>query len=120
MVTHQTCTNSNCWPFTIVCDNVLPSRWSPFFPFVFFFFFFLVENVQFWVELLHLPPPPPPPLITLGFSSFFFLSIQTGREGNIDRLMKQISTFMGEISDEFKVVVVEAIRSARSTCVKDF
>ncbi len=28
----------------------------------------------------------------------------------MDRLMKQISTFMSEISDEFKIVVVQAIR----------
>eukprot|EP01104_Vermistella_antarctica_P004786 TRINITY_DN15205_c0_g1_i1.p1 TRINITY_DN15205_c0_g1~~TRINITY_DN15205_c0_g1_i1.p1 ORF type:complete len:879 (-),score=289.91 TRINITY_DN15205_c0_g1_i1:79-2715(-) len=37
--------------------------------------------------------------------------LKTGRESTIDRLMKQISTFMNEISDEFKVVVVEAIHS---------
>lgn len=29
----------------------------------------------------------------------------------MDRLMKQISSFMSEISDEFKVIVIEAIRS---------
>jgi len=33
----------------------------------------------------------------------------------VDRLMKQIEGFMSEISDEFKVVVVEAIRSL---CIK--
>lgn len=35
---------------------------------------------------------------------------QIGNESSIDRLMKQISTFMSEISDEFKIVVVDAIR----------
>ncbi|XP_066913900.1 coatomer subunit gamma-2-like [Clytia hemisphaerica] len=37
--------------------------------------------------------------------------LKIGNENSIDRLMKQISTFMSEISDEFKIVVVEAIRS---------
>ena len=36
---------------------------------------------------------------------------QTGNENNVERLMKQISSFMTEISDEFKTVVVEAIHS---------
>lgn len=36
--------------------------------------------------------------------------LKTGTESSVDRLMKQISSFMGEISDEFKVVVVQAIR----------
>eukprot|EP00026_Physarum_polycephalum_P002420 Phypoly_transcript_02426.p1 GENE.Phypoly_transcript_02426~~Phypoly_transcript_02426.p1 ORF type:complete len:876 (+),score=148.66 Phypoly_transcript_02426:67-2694(+) len=36
--------------------------------------------------------------------------LKTGNESSVDRLMKQISNFMGEISDEFKIVVVEAIR----------
>ena len=36
--------------------------------------------------------------------------LKTGNEGSVDRLMKQISTFMVEIGDEFKVVVVKAIR----------
>jgi coatomer subunit gamma len=35
--------------------------------------------------------------------------LKTGNEAGIDRLMKQITTFMGEITDEFKVVVVKAI-----------
>ncbi|XP_015677627.1 coatomer subunit gamma-1 [Protobothrops mucrosquamatus] len=35
--------------------------------------------------------------------------LKTGNESSIDRLMKQISSFMSEISDEFKVVVVQAI-----------
>ncbi|KAI8063543.1 adaptin N terminal region-domain-containing protein [Gongronella butleri] len=37
--------------------------------------------------------------------------LKTGNEASVDRLMKQISGFMSEISDEFKVIVVEAIRS---------
>ena len=34
-----------------------------------------------------------------------------GAESSVDRLMKQIATFVSEISDEFKVVVVQAIKS---------
>ena len=37
--------------------------------------------------------------------------LKTGNEASVDRLMKQISAFMSEISDEFKVIVVNAIRS---------
>ncbi|XP_067684314.1 coatomer subunit gamma-2-like [Haliotis asinina] len=37
--------------------------------------------------------------------------LKTGNESSVDRLMKQISSFMSEISDEFKIVVVQAIRS---------
>ena len=33
-----------------------------------------------------------------------------GTEVSIERLMKQISSFMSEIGDEFKIVVVKAIR----------
>mmetsp|Transcript_12784 Transcript_12784/g.38564 ORF Transcript_12784/g.38564 Transcript_12784/m.38564 type:complete len:901 (+) Transcript_12784:224-2926(+) len=36
--------------------------------------------------------------------------LKTGSESSVDRLMKQISSFMNEIADEFKVVVVTAIR----------
>lgn len=36
--------------------------------------------------------------------------LQTGNESSVDRLMKQITSFMSEIPDEFKVVVVQAIR----------
>ena len=35
--------------------------------------------------------------------------LKTGNENSVDRLMKQISSFMAEISDEFKIVVVKAI-----------
>jgi len=37
--------------------------------------------------------------------------LKTGNEGSIDRLLKQISGFMSDITDEFKVVVVDAIKS---------
>eukprot|EP00795_Rhopilema_esculentum_P002377 gene2377-18020_t len=37
--------------------------------------------------------------------------LKTGNESSVDRLMKQISSFMSEISDEFKIVVVDAIKS---------
>lgn len=40
-----------------------------------------------------------------------FALFQTGSESSVDRLMKQISSFMSEISDEFKIVVVQAIQS---------
>jgi coatomer protein complex subunit gamma len=33
--------------------------------------------------------------------------LKTGAEGSVDRLMKQIATFVNEISDEFKIVVVQ-------------
>ena len=32
--------------------------------------------------------------------------LKTGAESSVDRLMKQISSFVSEISDEFKIVVV--------------
>jgi hypothetical protein len=50
------------------------------------------------------------PSFTLSFTYFLL-----GNEGSIDRLMKQISSFMTEIGDEFKIVVVKAIREL---CVK--
>ncbi|CAA7264738.1 unnamed protein product [Cyclocybe aegerita] len=37
--------------------------------------------------------------------------LKTGNEASVDRLIKQISGFMTEISDEFKVIIVDAIRS---------
>ncbi|EDR15856.1 coatomer protein [Laccaria bicolor S238N-H82] len=36
---------------------------------------------------------------------------RTGNEASVDRLIKQITGFMTEISDEFKVIIVDAIRS---------
>ncbi|XP_072181586.1 coatomer subunit gamma-2-like [Diadema setosum] len=41
--------------------------------------------------------------------------LKTGSESSVDRLMKQIGSFMNDISDEFKVVVVSAVRAL---CVK--
>ena len=37
--------------------------------------------------------------------------LKTGSEGSVDRLMKQISGFMADITDEFKITIVEAIRT---------
>ncbi|EPQ60297.1 Coatomer, gamma subunit [Gloeophyllum trabeum ATCC 11539] len=37
--------------------------------------------------------------------------LKTGNEASVDRLMKQITGFMSEISDEFKVIIVDAIRT---------
>ncbi|CAE7122410.1 unnamed protein product [Rhizoctonia solani] len=37
--------------------------------------------------------------------------LKTGNEASVDRLMKQITGFMTEISDEFKVIVVSAVRA---------
>jgi coatomer protein complex subunit gamma len=37
--------------------------------------------------------------------------LKIGKETNIDKLMKQISQFINEIPDEFRIVVVDAIRS---------
>ena len=37
--------------------------------------------------------------------------LKTGNEGSVDRLLKQIGSFMGDITDEFKITIVEAIRT---------
>jgi coatomer protein complex subunit gamma len=37
--------------------------------------------------------------------------LKTGNETSVDRLMKQITGFMAEITDEFKVTIVEAVRT---------
>ncbi|KAF6754279.1 coatomer subunit gamma [Ephemerocybe angulata] len=37
--------------------------------------------------------------------------LKTGNEASVDRLIKQITGFMAEISDEFKVIIVDAVRS---------
>lgn len=37
--------------------------------------------------------------------------LKTGSEGSVDRLMKTISGFMADITDEFKITIVEAIRT---------
>jgi len=54
-------------------------------------------------------------LITHQNRSIATLAITTllkiGNESSIDRLMRQIGSFMSEIADEFKIVVIEAIQS---------
>ncbi|PNH02526.1 Coatomer subunit gamma-2 [Tetrabaena socialis] len=37
--------------------------------------------------------------------------LKTGNESSVEKLLKQISSFMSDIADDFKIVVVEAIRS---------
>lgn len=37
--------------------------------------------------------------------------LKTGNESSVERLLKQITSFMTDIADEFKIVVVEAIKS---------
>mmetsp|Transcript_24638 Transcript_24638/g.60544 ORF Transcript_24638/g.60544 Transcript_24638/m.60544 type:complete len:733 (+) Transcript_24638:239-2437(+) len=37
--------------------------------------------------------------------------LKTGNESSVERLMKQITSFISDIQDEFKIVVVEAIQS---------
>uniref|UniRef100_A0A7S3VL87 Coatomer subunit gamma n=1 Tax=Dunaliella tertiolecta TaxID=3047 RepID=A0A7S3VL87_DUNTE len=37
--------------------------------------------------------------------------LKTGSEGSVEKLLKQIGTFMSDIADDFKIVVVEAIRA---------
>ncbi|KAJ2692471.1 coatomer subunit gamma, partial [Coemansia sp. RSA 1285] len=37
--------------------------------------------------------------------------LNTGNEASVDRLMKQMQGFMAEISDEFKIIIAEAVRS---------
>lgn len=41
--------------------------------------------------------------------------LRTGSEASIERLLKQIQTFLSDIADEFKVKIVEAIRAL---CIK--
>lgn len=37
--------------------------------------------------------------------------LKTGSESSVDRLLKQVASLMSEISDEFKITIVEAIRT---------
>ena len=37
--------------------------------------------------------------------------LKTGSESSVDRLIKQITQFVNEISDEFKIVVVKVIEN---------
>lgn len=56
-------------------------------------------------------------LLKVGFFKQLYIlgrqltTAQTGNEASVDRLMKQISSFMTDITDEFKIIVVDAIRS---------
>ena len=36
--------------------------------------------------------------------------LKTGSESSVDRLMKQISSFMNDIQDEFKIIIVKAVK----------
>ena len=69
-----------------------------------------------------LPPtshPPPSPLSTprltplppYPIAQAITTLLKTGSESGVERLMKQITSFMSEIADEFKIVVVDAIRA---------
>ena len=53
------------------------------------------------------------PMLTLVLTSPgpHAILIWQGSESGVERLMKQITSFMGEIADEFKIVVVDAIRA---------
>lgn len=59
------------------------------------------------VELEHLIGDANRNIATLAITTL----LKTGVESNVDRLMKSISGFMNDISDEFKIVLVEAIRT---------
>uniref|UniRef100_A0AC35TLY8 Coatomer subunit gamma n=1 Tax=Rhabditophanes sp. KR3021 TaxID=114890 RepID=A0AC35TLY8_9BILA len=59
------------------------------------------------VDLEQLITDPNRSIATLAITTL----LKTGAETSVDRLMKQISSFVSEISDEFKIVVIEAIRS---------
>merc|ERR1711939_559200 len=37
--------------------------------------------------------------------------LKTGNESSVDRLLKTITSFMADITDEFKITIVEAIRT---------
>jgi coatomer protein complex subunit gamma len=37
--------------------------------------------------------------------------LKTGNEGSVDRLMGKMSAIMADITDEFKITIVEAIRT---------
>ena len=59
------------------------------------------------VDLEHCINDPNRTIATLAITTL----LKTGVESNVDRLMKSISGFMADISDEFKIVLVDAIRS---------
>ncbi|KIV91814.1 hypothetical protein PV10_06312 [Exophiala mesophila] len=70
---------------------------------------------SFKPQAVHTVNPDIEPLISNSNRSIATFAIttllKTGNEGSVDRLMKQISSFMAEITDEFKITIVEAIRT---------
>lgn len=58
-------------------------------------------------DLEHLISDPNRNIATLAITTL----LKTGVESNVDRLMKSIGGFMVDISDEFKIVLVDAIRT---------
>lgn len=70
---------------------------------------------SFKPQAVHAANPDIEPLISNSNRSIATFAIttllKTGNEGSVDRLMKQISSFMAEITDEFKITIVEAIRT---------
>lgn len=46
--------------------------------------------------------------------------LKTGAESSVERLMKQIGHFVSDIPDEFKIVVIQAIRWARDEKISVF
>jgi len=59
------------------------------------------------VDLEHLLTDQNRSIATLAITTL----LKTGQESNVDRLMKSISGFIAEISDEFKIVLVDAIKT---------
>ncbi|VDO96820.1 unnamed protein product [Schistosoma curassoni] len=46
--------------------------------------------------------------------------LKTGNESNVERLLKHVSPFMSEISDEFKIVVLESIHALATKYPKKY
>lgn len=59
------------------------------------------------VDLEHLLTDPNRSIATLAITAL----LKTGVESSVDRLLKSISGFMSDITDEFKVVLVDAIKT---------
>jgi coatomer protein complex subunit gamma len=57
-------------------------------------------------DMEHIVSDPNRAIATLAITTL----LKTGNDGSFDRLLKQISSFMSEIGDELKIVVVKAIR----------
>ena len=71
--------------------------------------------VSFNTDLEALISDPNRSIATLAITTL----LKVGNESSVDRLLKQISNFMNEITDEFKVVVVESIRNLVTNCQKN-